>query len=264
MPSCLHFAGSQIRSACGECFRLAEGPDVHFAQARHQRGKDLGRGQAVGQRIVPCLDGDAEPVRERFQSEVDEPAIERTREMRNIQRGWIAPAHPGSRRLVTHHREVEADVLTDDYPTRKHVRKRADHLGKARGTGHIGVGDSVNSGRRSRNRNPGIDARIDTRLAQHHRAAHRHRSDLDDTVVRHVQSGGFQIERDRGQGRERGMTRWPVGARHRCAQGASIEWMSLDDSLVAPRPGGDKVDRDPDKRFDTLDEGTGSRRQSGA
>ena len=91
------------------------------------------------------------------------------------------------------------------------------------------------------------------------------RSDLDDTVVRHVQSGGFQIERDRGQGRERGMTRWPVGARHRCTQGASIEWMSLDDSLAAPRPGGDKVDSGPStSASSTLDEGTGSRRQSGA
>ena len=221
MPPRLHFAGDQIRSARGERFRLAEGPHVHLSQARHERGKDFGRGEAVAQRIVPRLDGDAEPVRERLQPEVDESAIERAREMRDIQSRRIAPGHVGSRRLVAQHREVEADVLADDHASREHFRKRTDRLRESRCIHHLGVGDAVNPGRRGRNRNLWVDAGMDTGLAQHHGTAHRHRADLDDAVVRHIQSGGFQIEGNRGQGREPGMSRWPVGARHRGPGGVS-------------------------------------------
>ena len=127
--------------------------------------------------------------------------------MRHIERRRVTPGHTGPRRLVAQHGEVEADVLTDDHPAREHLRQRLEQLGKLRRARDPGVGDSMNPGGRGGDRNPRIDAGVDARLVRDDGSAHCHRTDLDDAVARHIESGSFQIERDRGQGRERVMTR---------------------------------------------------------
>ena len=124
MPVRLHLAVDEIRTARGERFRLAEGPYVRVPQPGDERGEDPGRGEAVAESIVPRLDGDAEPVRERFEAEIDKPSIEYTREVCDVEHRWIAPGHAGARRLVAKHCEVETNVLADDDTARERLHER--------------------------------------------------------------------------------------------------------------------------------------------
>ena len=211
VPARFRLAANEVGAARRERLRLAEGPYVRLPQPGNELDEDPGRDEAVPERVVPLLDGDAVPVRERFQAEVDEPAIECAREMRDVERQRVVPGQSGARRLVAQHREVEPDVLADHHATREHLDQRFEHLGELRRARDVDFGNPVDPGRRGGDRDPGVDPGVETRLVQDHGSTHRHRTDLDDAVVRDVQSGGLQVERDRGQGRERGMTRRRAG-----------------------------------------------------
>ena len=77
------------------------------------------RPKGIAERVVALPDADAEPVRERFEPEVDEPSIECAGEMCDVESGGVAPGQAGARRLVAEHGEVEPDVLADDDPARE-------------------------------------------------------------------------------------------------------------------------------------------------
>ena len=211
VPARFHLAADEVGAARRERLRLAEGPYVRLPQPGNELDEDPGRDEAVPERIVPLLDGDAVPVRERFQAEVDEPAIERAREVRDVERRRVVPGQSGARRLVAQHREVEPDALADHHATREHLDQRFEQLGELRRARDVGIRNPVDPGRRGGDRDLGVDPGVEARLVQDHGSTHRHRADLDDAVVRDVQSGGLQVERDRGQGRERGMTRRRAG-----------------------------------------------------
>ena len=53
MPPGRHFPAEQVGAARSECLRFAEGPHVHLAQPRDERGEYPGRREAVAERIVP-------------------------------------------------------------------------------------------------------------------------------------------------------------------------------------------------------------------
>ena len=224
---------------------------------------------------MPRLDGDPESVRERLQAEVDEPAVECTGEMSDVERGRLVPRHTGACRLVAQHRKVEANVLADDHSTREHLRKRVDQVGEPGRPRDPGVGDSMDATRRRGDRYSGVDARVDARLVQDDGSAHRNRSDSGrcDRLRRPVRwfpdralpRAGPRARYDAVAGEPAFLTssRLQAIARHRRLR-PSVEWMALDDGLVAPRPGRDDVDGDPDERFDPLDEGARGQRQGGA
>ena len=113
MPSCLRFAADEVDAPGGQCLGFAEGAHVRLPKPRDERGEDPGRGERVAQRIVARLDGDAEPIRERYEPEIDKPPVQHPREVRDVEGGRVAPRHAGTRRLVAQHGEVEADVLAD-------------------------------------------------------------------------------------------------------------------------------------------------------
>ena len=212
VPARLHLAADELGRASGERFGLAEGPHVRLPQPRNQGGEDPGRGEGVAERGVTLLDADAEPVRERFEPEVDEPSIECAGEMRDVESGGVAPGHAGARRLVAEHGEVEPDVLADDDPARERFPERLDELGEGRSPRDAGIGQPVDAGGFGGDGNPGVDVRVDAGLAPDGGPVHRHRADLDDPSVRDVEPGGLEIERDRGQRRKRGVARRTVRA----------------------------------------------------
>ena len=94
VPSRLHFAVDEVCALGGECLGLAEGAHVRLAKPRHERGEDSGRSERVAERVVARLDGDAEPIRERFEPEIDEPSIQRPGQVRHVERGGVAPGTP--------------------------------------------------------------------------------------------------------------------------------------------------------------------------
>ena len=212
VPPRLEFAMDEIGTACGERLGLAEGPYVRVPQPRDEGGEDPGRGERIAERIVAFLDANPEPVRERFEPEVDHPPIQRAGEVRDVEDRRVVPGRSGARRLVTKHGGVEPDVLADDDAALEGFPERVDEVLEPRRSRDAGIGQSVDAGGGGGDGNPGVDAGVDAWRAPNRGPMHLDRADLDDPVVRDVETGRLQIERDRRKGRQRGVARRTVRA----------------------------------------------------
>ena len=237
-PAGLDLAVDELGAAGGERFGFAEGPYVRLAQSRDQGGEDTGRGEGVAERIVALLDGDAEPLRERFEPEAGEPPIQCSGEVRDVEGGRVAPGRAGARRFVAQDREIEPDVLADDDAAPERFAQRLDQLGKARRPRDAGAGQPVDAGGPGGDGDPGVDVRVDAGRATECPPVHRHRADPDDPIVRDVEPGGLQIEREHGQRRERGMARGTERARdgrrspRRRAVGLRRGWLHVGPMII--------------------------------
>ena len=156
---------------------------------------------------MTLLDRDAEPLRERFEPEVDEPPVEGAGEVRHVEGRRVAPGHARAGRLVAQDREIEPDALADDDPAPERFAQRFDQVDEARRPRDEAVGQPVDAGRPGGDGNPGVDVRVDAGRGPDRPPVHRRDADLDDPIVRGIEPGGLQIEGDRGQRRERGMAR---------------------------------------------------------
>jgi hypothetical protein len=101
--------------------------------------------------------------------------------------------HTGAVKLLVKQRQVEAvAVKTGKITSCEMLGKRFGHHGKRGRIGHIVVSDMVYFGSLGRYRHLGIDATcLDYFRAVGHHFDYR---DLNDTVMRDISAGGFQIE----------------------------------------------------------------------
>ena len=183
--------------------RLGQRGDALLRQAGHHGGVNRRGGARIAERAVTVVDPDPEPLRYGVERGVRGAGRE--------QRGQLPDAKgpvrtPGERAAVMfrlEHREVEPDRIADHDTGPDPAGERRQDLVRLSGRTDVLVRDAVDRRRGRGNRHVRIDQPVERLAGIDGAAGQRHGAHLHDPVPAGIEAGGFGVERDRFQGRQR-------------------------------------------------------------
>jgi hypothetical protein len=200
-------AGAPKSAAAAHGLGFRQGAHATLTQMRNERHKNASGRRSIAKRRMALLDFETEPGGQMFDGETWQIGPREFSEAPHVDGTWAAKAEPGALRLGGERRHVEIDGVADQRQITEKSREFRPRGREIRRTGHARSIDAMNFCRCGGDRFARIDQRVENVVCLDPPRRETHRAMFDHPCACGVETGGFRVESDRIESKQRGCTR---------------------------------------------------------